>query len=188
MGRGLLDTPGFSPLGVTLTQMLGFLEEPLIILCLLFSAFGGDFLRFTFATLSLITHSHYQNFNNIQEFRLPSPSKDPVASTRFVGLYGRPPSCSRPLPSKLLSSSLRAAAYPAGPKQLLGNGGGGGAGTPGKSLPGHTVPGADICLSGRNPPSPPGVSGTHPTQMSPRPCLQPRASRALQWLGPVLSS
>ena len=30
---------------------------------------------------------------------------------------------SQPLPSKLLSSSLRAAAYPTGPEQLLGNGG-----------------------------------------------------------------
>ena len=42
---------------------------------------------------------------------------------RFAGLYGQPPSCSQPLPSKSLSSSLRAAAYPTGPEQLLGNGG-----------------------------------------------------------------
>lgn len=47
----------------------------------------------------------------------------------------------------------------------------------GRASLGPPAPGGAVCLSGRNPPSPPGVSGTYPMQMSPRPCLQPWASR-----------
>ena len=133
-----------------------FLMSPL--LCL-----WGRFLDFYFTTLSLITHSYYQNFNNIHEFRLPSPPRSRwLPRALLVGMDAS-------LPSQPLSSGLRAAAYPAGPGRLLGQG----EGTPGKSLPGGT--GAwRSGLSGRNPLSPPEVLGAQPTQMSPRPCLQPR--------------
>ena len=86
-----------------------FLMSPL--LCL-----WGRFLDFYFATLSLITHSYYQNFNNIHEFRLPSPPRSRwLPRALLVGMDAS-------LPSQPLSSGLRAAAYPAGPGRLLGQG------------------------------------------------------------------
>lgn len=142
-----------------------FLMSPL--LCL-----WGRFLDFYFATLSLITHSYYQNFNNIHEFCLPSPPR-----TRWLPralLVGMDAS----LPSRPLSSGLRAAAYPAGPGQLLGRGG---------RHSWEEPPWGHRCLEersvGKEPSLPTWGLGcpAHadvPEALSPAP-----ASRALQWLG-----
>lgn len=132
----------------------------------------GRFLDFYFATLSLITHSYYQNFNNIHEFCLPSPPR-----TRWLPralLVGMDAS----LPSRPLSSGLRAAAYPAGPGQLLGRGG---------RHSWEEPPWGHRCLEersvGKEPSLPTWGLGcpAHadvPEALSPAP-----ASRALQWLG-----
>lgn len=92
-----------------------FLVSPL--LCL-----WGRLLEIYFATLSLISHPYYRNFYNIPDFRLPSP-RGHGGSRALCWSVWTPPSCSRPLSSKTLSSGLRAAAYPAGPERLPGPGG-----------------------------------------------------------------
>lgn len=92
-----------------------FLVSPL--LCL-----WGRFLEIYFPTLSLISHPYYRNFYNIPDFRLSSPRGHGGFRVLCWSVW-TPPSRSRPLSSKTLSSGLRAAAYPAGPEWLPGPGG-----------------------------------------------------------------